>query len=281
MRINQKPEWLKIRLQTNDDYLKVKKIVTSYHLHTICESGSCPNKNECWGRGVASFLILGNICTRSCKFCDVATGKPAMPDAKEPESIAESIKLMNLRAVVITSVDRDDLPDLGADFWVSVIEAVRKKNPNIKIEALIPDFQGNTFLIDKIIKVHPDIISHNIETVKRLTPYVRSIAQYNTSLKVLNYIASANVACKSGIMLGLGETENEVIETFADLRSAGCDILTIGQYMQPSKKNIPVYEYIPLEKFEFFRNEALRMGFRHVESAPLVRSSYYAEKHFF
>ncbi len=280
MKISHKPSWLKIKLQLTDEYIEVNKIVKQWGLHTICESGSCPNKTECWGRGVASFMILGDICTRSCKFCDVKSGKPLPPDEDEPQKVARAIELMKLKGVVITSVDRDDLPDLGSSFWVKTIKIIKEKNKGIKIEALIPDFRGEKKHIDKVISAQPDILSHNLETVRRLTPMIRSSAKYDISLKVLEHIACSGVVSKSGIMLGLGETEVEVLQTMDDLRRVDCKIITIGQYLQPTLNNIPVHEYVSLEKFEFYRQEAIKRGFTHVESAPMVRSSYYAEKHF-
>lgn len=275
-----KPAWLKIKLRHSEEFLRVKKTVALHRLHTICESGSCPNKSECWSRGVASFMILGNICTRSCKFCDVPSGKPLPPDPDEPARVARAIQLMGLKSVVITSVDRDDLNDLGAAFWAQTIRTVKEVNPYIKIETLIPDFQGKTTLIDEVIKAAPDIISHNLETVRRLTPLVRTKAQYDTSLLVLEHIARSGVISKSGIMVGLGETDEEVLQTMDDLRNIGCQILTIGQYLRPSYQNMEVHTYVTPEKFEWYRQEGLKRGFRYVESAPMVRSSYYAEKHF-
>jgi lipoic acid synthetase len=275
-----KPAWLKIKLRHSEEFLRVKKTVALHRLHTICESGSCPNKSECWSRGVASFMILGNICTRSCKFCDVPSGKPLPPDPDEPARVARAIQLMGLKSVVITSVDRDDLNDLGAAFWAQTIRTVKEINPSIKIETLIPDFQGKTTLIDEVIKAAPDIISHNLETVRRLTPLVRTKAQYDTSLLVLEHIARSGVISKSGIMVGLGETDEEVLQTMDDLRNIGCQILTIGQYLRPSYQNMEVHTYVTPEKFEWYRQEGLKRGFRYVESAPMVRSSYYAEKHF-
>jgi len=225
-------------------------------------------------------MILGNICTRSCKFCDVPSGKPLPPDPDEPARVARAIQLMGLKSVVITSVDRDDLNDLGAAFWAQTIRTVKEINPDIKIETLIPDFQGKTALIDEVIKAAPDIISHNLETVRRLTPLVRTKAQYDTSLRVLEHIARSGVISKSGIMVGLGETDEEVLQTMDDLRNIGCQILTIGQYLRPSYQNMEVHTYVTPEKFEWYRQEGLKRGFRYVESAPMVRSSYYAEKHF-
>ena len=235
--------------------------------------------SECWNRGTATFMILGEICTRSCRFCNTLTGRPLPPDHTEPAKLAESIQLMNLHHAVITSVDRDDLPDGGAAHWAETIKTVKLKNPSTTLEVLIPDFDGNTAYIDFIIAEKPDIISHNLETVKRLTSSIRTKAKYETSLKVLGYIASQNIVSKTGIMLGLGETEDEVLALMDDALSVGCSILTIGQYMQPSRQNIPVSEYITPEKFEEYKQTGLQKGFRIVESAPLVRSSYCAEKH--
>ncbi|MGC8803000.1 MAG: lipoyl synthase [Bacteroidales bacterium] len=275
-----KPAWLKIKLRHTDAYLRVKKTVSLHQLHTICESGSCPNKSECWSRGIASFMILGNVCTRSCKFCDVPSGKPLPPDPEEPIRVARAIQLMGLKSVVITSVDRDDLDDYGASFWAQTIRTVKDLNPDIKIETLIPDFQGKKDLVDVVIKASPDIISHNLETVRRLTPLVRTKARYETSLHILEHIARSGVVSKSGIMVGLGETDDEVLRTLDDLREVGCQIVTIGQYLRPSYKNMEVISYVTPEKFDWYRQEALKKGFRHVESGPMVRSSYYAEKHF-
>ncbi len=278
MEIKRKPEWLKIRLSKGDDYLKVKEIIKRHHIHTICESGDCPNLGECWSRGTATFLILGNICTRNCKFCNVVSGKPLPPEAEEPLRIANSIKLMGLKHCVITSVDRDDLPDFGANHWAETIQKIKELNPTTTIEVLIPDFQGNTDSLQKLIDAKPEIISHNLETVKRLTPVIRSKAKYRLSLEVLKYIAQGGVTAKSGIMLGLGEKEEEIFQTMDDLLVVGCKIITIGQYLQPTRQNISVEEYITPAKFEFYRQKALEKGFEFAESAPLVRSSYHAEK---
>lgn len=274
-----KPEWLKTKMQINAQYTLVNKVVKEHNLHTICSSGKCPNMCECWNKGTATFMILGEICTRSCKFCNTLTGRPLPPDPNEPEQLAQSIKLMNLRHAVVTSVDRDDLPDGGASHWAASIRAIKLVNPETTLEVLIPDFDGNTELIDLIIAEKPNIISHNLETVPRLTPLIRTKAKYQTSLKVLNHIASSKVVAKTGIMLGLGETEQEVLDLMDDALAAGCSILTIGQYMQPSRKNIEVSAYITPEKFEEYKQIGLKKGFRQVESAPLVRSSYCAEKH--
>ena len=274
-----KPEWLKTKMQANAQFTHVSKVVSEHNLHTICSSGRCPNMSECWNKGTATFMILGEICTRSCKFCNTLSGHPLPPDANEPEKLAESIKLMNLKHAVVTSVDRDDLPDGGATHWAASIRAIKKVNPDTTIEVLIPDFDGKTELIDLIIAEKPNIISHNLETVRRLTPQIRTKAKYDNSLKVLEYIASQNVVAKTGIMLGLGETEEEILQLMDDALATGCSIITIGQYMQPSRKNIAVSEYITPDKFEEYKQIGLKKGFRHVESAPLVRSSYCAEKH--
>lgn len=273
-----KPEWLKINIGTNPRYTETKRIVGTHRLHTICSSGRCPNLGECWGKGTATFLIGGNICTRSCKFCNTPTGKPLPLDANEPGQVAESIRLMKLNHAVLTSVDRDDLPDLGAGHWVQTIQAIRQLNPGITLETLIPDFQGKEELIRQVTDTHPDIVSHNLETVRRLTPLVRSVARYDTSLRVIRLIADSGVTAKSGIMVGLGETIAEVEETMDDLLANGCQILTIGQYLQPTRKHYPVAAYITPEQFDSYKETALQKGFRLVESGPLVRSSYYAEK---
>ena len=274
-----KPEWLKTKLQSNTQFVLVNKIVKEHGLHTICSSGRCPNMSECWNKGTATFMILGEICTRSCRFCNTLSGRPLPPDPNEPTKLAESISLMKLHHAVITSVDRDDLPDGGAAHWAETIKITKALNPDITIEVLIPDFDGKTELIDLIIAEKPTVISHNLETVSRLTSSIRTKAKYETSLKVLSYIASQNIITKTGIMLGLGETEDEVLTLMDDALAAGCSIITIGQYMQPSRQNIPVTEYIFPEKFEEYKNLGLQKGFKFVESSPLVRSSYCAEKH--
>ena len=273
------PGWLKIKLPTGTNYRQVKKIVEGHHLHTICASGRCPNMGECWGAGTATFMILGEICTRSCKFCATLSGKPLPLDVDEPFKVAESIRLMELKHVVITSVDRDDLPDGGAAHWAVTIREIRRVNPSTTIEVLIPDFDGRAEMIALIAAEKPDIISHNMETVERLTPQVRSRAKYRTSLSVIGIIRSLGVVSKSGIMVGLGETAGEVLQCMDDLISQGCEILTIGQYLQPTRKHLEVAEYVHPDQFELFRKEGLARGFRMVESAPLVRSSYHAEKH--
>ncbi|SDW94657.1 lipoyl synthase [Aequorivita viscosa] len=275
-----KPKWLRVKLPTGKKYTELRGLVDKYKLNTICTSGSCPNMGECWGEGTATFMILGNICTRSCGFCGVKTGRPETLDWDEPEKVARSIKLMKIKHAVITSVDRDDIKDMGSIIWAETVKAIRRMNPETTLETLIPDFQGNTRNIDRIIEVKPEIVSHNMETVKRLTREVRIQAKYERSLEVLNYLKqSGQPRTKSGIMLGLGEKEHEVIQTMEDLRTVGLDIVTIGQYLQPSKKHLPVHEFITPEQFKKYETIGLEMGFRHVESGALVRSSYRAQKH--
>lgn len=274
-----KPSWLRVKLPVGDTYRQVRQIVTEHRLHTICESGNCPNMGECWGAGTATFMILGNICTRSCGFCNVATGKPEAVDPYEPLRVAKSVKLMGLKHVVITSVDRDDLPDGGADIWAKTVTVVRKLNPGVTLETLIPDFQGKWENLQRIIEVAPEIVSHNLETVRRLTRWVRVQARYDRSLEVLKRLSDAGLTTKSGIMLGLGETYDEILETMDDLRMVGVRIMTIGQYLQPSPKHLPVQEFVHPDMFARLREAGLERGFSHVESGPLVRSSYHAEKH--
>lgn len=274
-----KPEWLKISIGANERYTETKRIVESHCLHTICSSGRCPNMGECWGKGTATFMIAGDICTRSCKFCNTQTGRPLPLDPDEPAHVAESIALMKLSHAVITSVDRDDLPDLGAAHWAQTIREIKRLNPETTTEVLIPDFQGRKELVDQVIKACPEIISHNMETVKRISPQVRSAANYHTSLEVIRQIAESGITAKSGIMVGLGETPAEVEELMDDLISVGCKILTIGQYLQPTHKHFPVAAYITPEQFAVYKETGLKKGFEQVESAPLVRSSYHAEKH--
>ena len=276
-----KPQWLRVKLPTGENYLKVRQAVDTNKLHTICQSGNCPNMGECWGAGTATFMILGNICTRSCRFCAVATGRPLAVDLKEPERVAEAILLMKVKHCVITSVDRDDLRDGGAGIWAETVKAIRKISPETTLETLIPDFKGEKELIDKIIEVHPEVVSHNLETVRRLTKLLRVQAKYDRSLEVLNVLKQAGMKTKSGVMLGIGETREEVIETMDDLRRVGCDILTIGQYLQPTPEHLPVQEFIHPDVFAELREIALSKGFKFVESGPLVRSSYHAEKHVF
>ena len=277
---NGKPKWLRVTLPTGEKYKQLRGLVDTYNLHTICTSGSCPNMGECWGEGTATFMILGNICTRSCGFCGVKTGRPESVDWAEPEKVARSIKIMKIKHAVLTSVDRDDLKDMGSILWAETIGAVRRMSPSTTLETLIPDFQGITEHLDRIIAASPEVISHNIETVKRLTREVRIQAKYERSMEVLNYLKKAGARrTKSGIMLGLGETEEEVYETLRDLRANQVDVVTIGQYLQPSKRHLPVKDFISPEQFKKYEEYGLDLGFRHVESGPLVRSSYKAHKH--
>jgi len=273
-----KPEWLKIKLPGGEGYAQVNAIVKKHGLHTICSSGMCPNIGECWGNGVATLMILGDICTRSCKFCATATGKPLPPDPNEPVKVARTVNLMGLSYCVITSVDRDDLPDHGAGHWRETVLAIREANPNTTIEVLIPDFDGRSELIDLFLESEPDVVGHNLETVERLTPLVRTKASYRRSLKVLEHIAKRGFRAKSGIMLGLGETRDEVIQTLDDLHEVGCQMVTIGQYLQPRPTNLPVQRYVTPEEFEELKQIALAKGFEFAESGPLVRSSYHADK---
>ena len=275
-----KPEWLRVKLPVGKKYTDLRSIVDKYKLNTICTSGSCPNMGECWGEGTATFMILGNICTRSCGFCGVKTGKPEAVAWDEPEKVARSIYLMKIKHAVITSVDRDDLKDGGSIIWAETIQAIRRTNPGTTLETLIPDFRGDHNNIDRLIAESPEIISHNLETVRRLTREVRIQAKYDRSLEVLKYIKeSGQKRTKSGIMLGLGEKEEEVIETLYDLKDAKVDVITIGQYLQPSKRHLPVYEFITPDKFELYKDIGMELGFKHVESGALVRSSYRAHKH--
>ena len=275
-----KPKWLKVKLPTGKKYTQLRGLVEKYDLHTICTSGSCPNMGECWGEGTATFMILGNICTRSCGFCGVMTGRPEQVDWEEPEKVARSIKIMAIKHAVITSVDRDDLKDMGSIIWAETIKAIRRMNPTTTLETLIPDFQGIHRHLDRIVAVAPEVISHNMETVKRLTREVRIQAKYERSLEVLRYLKAAGAKrTKSGIMLGLGEMEEEVLTSMEDLRKADVDVVTLGQYLQPSKKHLPVREFVLPEQFEKYKELGLKMGFRHVESGALVRSSYKAHKH--
>lgn len=276
-----KPKWLRVKLPTGESYKKVREIVSEHKLHTICESGNCPNMGECWGEGTATFMILGNICTRSCGFCSVATGRPDDADPFEPARVAKSVKLMGVKHAVITSVDRDDLADGGSEIWAMTVRAIRRQSPETTLETLIPDFMGKWDNLQRIIDVAPEIVSHNLETVRRLTKQVRIQAKYDRSLEVLRRLKQAGMKTKSGVMLGLGETEEEVIETMDDLRSVGVDVLTLGQYLQPTPKHLPVADFVHPEKFEEYRVLGLEKGFRFVESGPLVRSSYHAEKHVF
>ena len=274
-----KPDWLRVKLPTGENYLHVRKLVDTHKLHTICESGNCPNMGECWGAGTATFMILGNVCTRSCGFCAVATGRPSVVDKEEPMRVAESVKLMNVKHCVITSVDRDDLEDGGSAIWVETIRAVKKISPQTKFETLIPDFKGIKENMERVFAERPDVLSHNLETVRRLTKQVRVQAKYDRSLGVLRAAKEFGLRTKSGIMLGLGETEEEILQSMNDLRNVKTDVLTLGQYLQPTKQHLPVAEFIHPEKFAMYKDIGLSMGFMFVESGPLVRSSYHAEKH--
>ena len=274
-----KPKWLRVKLPTGQAYKEVRDIVSEHKLHTICESGHCPNMGECWGAGTATFMILGNICTRSCGFCNVAHGKPLEADPFEPGRVANSVKLMNVKHAVITSVDRDDLPDGGSEIWAQTVRAIRHQSPGTTLETLIPDFAGKWENLARIIQVAPEIVSHNLETVRRLTKEVRIQAKYDRSLEVLRRLRQAGIKTKSGVMLGLGESFEEVVETMDDLRSVDCQILTLGQYLQPTPKHLPVVEFIHPDTFAELKKIGLEKGFRYVESGPLVRSSYHAEKH--
>ncbi len=276
----QKPKWLRVKLPTGENYKQVRGLVDKYKLHTICESGHCPNMGECWGAGTATFMILGNICTRSCGFCNVATGRPLNVDWEEPEKVARSVKLMKIKHAVLTSVDRDDLADGGSIIWAETVRAIRRISPETTMETLIPDFKGELHNVDRIIEANPEIVSHNMETVRRLTRKVRIQAQFDRSLMVLKYLKEQGIRrTKSGIMLGLGETKEEVIEAMRELREADVDIITLGQYLQPTKRHLPVVEFITPEVFKELEEIGLEMGFKFVESGPLVRSSYHAEKH--
>lgn len=276
----EKPKWIRVKLPTGKKYTELRNLVDKYDLHTICTSGSCPNMGECWSEGTATFMILGNICTRSCGFCGVQTGRPNSVDWDEPDKVAQSIKLMQIKHAVITSVDRDDLKDMGSIIWAETVNAIRRLNPNTTLETLIPDFQGNKRNLDRIIEVAPEVVSHNIETVRRLTRQVRVQAKYDQSLEVLRYLKEKGIRrTKSGIMLGLGEAREEVMQSLQDLREHLVDVVTIGQYLQPSKKHLPVSRFVSPEEFKEYETFALGLGFRHVESSPLVRSSYRAHKH--
>jgi lipoyl synthase len=274
-----KPDWLKIKLPRGFKTSQVVSLLNDKHLHTICSSGMCPNRGECWGAGTATFMIGGNICTRNCRYCNVATGRPLPLNEREIDDIVDSIKSLGLKHVVITSVDRDDLPDGGANHWAKMIRAIKTNCHGVTMEVLIPDFKGRHDLLDIVIAEKPDIISHNMETVRRLTPEIRIIATYDRSLDVLKYIASKGIRTKSGIMLGLGETRDEILQTMDDLLAVNCQIMTIGQYLQPTKENYPIQEYVHPDQFAEYGRIGQEKGFRHIESAPMVRSSYHAEKH--
>jgi lipoyl synthase len=276
-----KPDWLRVKLPVGKEYAHVRSLVDKHKLHTICESGNCPNMGECWGAGTATFMILGNICTRSCSFCAVATGRPLAPDFDEPERVATSVQLMNVKHCVITSVDRDDLKDGGSIIWAETINAIRRSSPETTLETLLPDFKGVWENLERVLETRPEVVSHNLETVRRLTREVRIQAKYDRSLECLKHIATAGLRTKSGIMLGLGETEDEIYEAMDDLLANGVHILTLGQYLQPTRKHHPVVEYIHPDLFAKFKEVGMEKGFRVVESGALVRSSYHAEKHLF
>lgn len=278
-RRHRKPDWLRVKLPTGESYRKVREIVSEHKLHTICQSGNCPNMGECWGAGTATFMILGNVCTRSCGFCSVATGRPDEEDPFEPARVARSVELMGVKHCVITSVDRDDLKDGGAHTWARTIRAIRRRCPGTTMETLIPDFQGKWDNLQVVLDAAPEVLSHNLETVRRLTRQVRVQAKYDRSLEVLMRSKRAGLRTKSGIMLGLGESDAEVLETMEDLHSVGVDILTLGQYLQPTKAHLPVAEFVHPDRFARYKQLGLDMGFRYVESGPLVRSSYHAERH--
>jgi lipoic acid synthetase len=279
--LQRKPDWLRVKLPIGKEYAHVRSLVDEHKLHTICESGNCPNMGECWGAGTATFMILGNICTRSCSFCAVSTGRPLAVDTDEPNRVANSIKLMNVKHAVITSVDRDDLKDGGSIIWAETIRAIRSESPGTTMETLIPDFKGVWDNLHRVCEEKPEVISHNIETVRRLTKEVRIQAKYDRSMECLSLISKAGLRTKSGIMLGLGEQEEEVVETMEDLYKAGVHVVTIGQYMQPTKNHHPVIDWVHPDQFAKYKEIGREMGFKYVESGPLVRSSYHAEKHLF
>ncbi len=274
-----KPNWLRVKLPIGESYKHVRGLVDTHKLHTICESGNCPNMGECWGAGTATFMILGNVCTRSCGFCAVATGRPAAVDWDEPQRVAEAIHLMKVKHAVITSVDRDELKDGGSIIWYNTIEAVKGLNPDTTLETLIPDFQGREDQVQRIINAAPDVVSHNMETVERMTRQVRIQAKYRRSLEVLRLLKQGGMRTKTGIMLGLGETKEEVIQSMEDLVGVGCDVLTLGQYLQPTKKHLAVQRFVHPDEFAELREIGYEIGFDYVESGPLVRSSYHSEKH--
>ncbi len=276
-----KPDWLRVKLPTGENYKHVRSLVDEYQLHTICQSGNCPNMGECWGAGTATFMILGNICTRSCGFCAVATGRPEPVDWDEPQRVAEAIHLMKVKHAVLTSVDRDELKDGGSIIWANTVKAIRVLNPETTLETLIPDFKGDTENILRIAEVAPEVVSHNIETVERLTRKVRIQAKYHRSMQVIRTLKEAGMRTKSGIMLGLGETKEDVIQTLKDLRDNGCDVVTIGQYLQPTARHLEVQRFVHPDEFAEYQQIGYELGLDHVESGPLVRSSYHSEKHLF
>lgn len=274
-----KPDWLRVKLPIGEGYRHVRGLVNTHKLHTICESGNCPNMGECWGAGTATFMILGNICTRSCGFCAVATGRPEPVDWDEPQRVAEAIHLMKVKHAVLTSVDRDELKDGGSIIWANTIKAVRALNPDTTLETLIPDFKGQWENLQNVIDVAPEVVSHNVETVERLTRRVRIQAKYHRSMEVIRRLKDGGMRTKSGIMLGLGEEKEEVLQTLQDLADNGCDVVTLGQYLQPTQKHLPVARFVHPDEFAFYREEGYKMGLDYVESGPLVRSSYHSERH--
>jgi lipoic acid synthetase len=276
-----KPDWLRVKLPIGENYKHVRSLVDTHKLHTICESGNCPNMGECWGEGTATFMILGNVCTRSCGFCAVATGRPDPVDWDEPQRVAEAIHLMKVKHAVITSVDRDELKDGGSIIWQNTIRAVKALNPNTTLETLISDFKGEKENIQRIIDVAPEVVSHNIETVERLTKQVRIQAKYWRSMEVLKILKQGGMRTKSGIMLGLGETKEEVVQTMTDLANVGVDVITLGQYLQPTKKHLSVVRFVHPDEFAEYREIGYSLGIDYVESGPLVRSSYHSERHVF
>src|ERR671936_807977 len=276
-----RPEWLKVRLPTGPTYENLRRLMRLKELHTVCEEAHCPNMAECWGAGTATFMILGDTCTRSCGFCAVKTGRPGIVDLDEPLRVGEAVAQMGLGHAVVTSVNRDELPDGGASLFAATIREIRKRSPGTTVEVLIPDFQGDEFALEVVLDERPEILNHNVETVERLYPRVRPQARYGRSLEVLRRTKARapDLVCKSGIMVGLGETRDEVIETMRDIAAQGTDVLTIGQYLRPSPVHLPIERYWTPEEFGSLRDEGMTMGFRHVESGPLVRSSYHAERH--
>ncbi len=274
-----KPNWLRVKLPTGEGYKHVRGLVDDHKLHTICESGNCPNMGECWGAGTATFMILGNICTRSCGFCAVATGRPEAVDWDEPQRVAEAIHLMKVKHAVLTSVDRDELKDGGSIIWANTVKAVRALNPDTTLETLIPDFKGQWENLERVIEVAPEVVSHNLETVERMTRKVRIQAKYHRSLEVIRRLKDGGMRTKSGIMLGLGEEKEEVLQSLQDLADNGCDVVTLGQYLQPTQKHLPVKRFVHPDEFAFYREEGYKMGLDYVESGPLVRSSYHSERH--
>lgn len=275
----ERPPWLKVRLPGGEEYAWIKNIVNSGKLHTVCEEARCPNIGECWNAGTATFMILGDICTRSCRFCAVKTGRPSGLDAQEPYRVAEAIKTMNIRHAVITSVDRDDLVDGGAQIFADTIRQIKSSSPETKVEVLIPDFKGDEVSLDVVLNAFPDVLNHNVETVPRLYPLVRPQASYSRSLELLDRAKRRGFVTKTGLMVGIGETKEEVLEVMMDVRKIKCDIITIGQYLQPTREHIPVDRYVHPDEFKLYRDEGYKMGFKHVESGPLVRSSYHAQSH--